>query len=110
MLTVVALLLLPFVLGMSVYRACQLPQSLLSRTQRLNLKHPLVAATALAATYIALLVYTVFVLYTAARMVVSPPETIQELFAIAALGVGYPFVYLAFEWVLFYSVQPVQGR
>jgi hypothetical protein len=110
MLTVVALLLLPFVFGMSVYRAYHLPQVLLSRAQRLNLKHPLVAAIALGATYVALVGYTVFVLYTAARMVLSPPKTIQELFSVAAVCVAYPLVYLVFEWVLFYSVRSGVAR
>jgi hypothetical protein len=110
MLTVVALLLLPFVFGMSVYRAYQVPESLITKTQRLNLTHPVVAPFALAVTYFTLLVYTGFVLYTAASVVLHPPETIQALFSVAVVSVGYPLVYLAFEWVLFYSVKPGTGR
>lgn len=110
MLTVVALLLLPFVFCMSVYRACQLPQSLIARTKLLNLAYSRVAPFALALTYLALVVYTICVLYTAASMVLNPPATIQELFSVAVVSVGYPFVYLIFEWVLFYSVKPGTGQ
>lgn len=110
MLTVVSLLLLPFVLGMSVYRAYQLPQSLISGARRLNPRHPLAAAAALGVMYVALVVYTAFVLHTALRAAWSPPQTAQELLAVAVVGVGYPFVYLAFEWVRFYSVRPDPGQ
>ena len=106
MLTVVTLLLLPAVLGMAIFRICQLPRGLFSRRQHIRPRKPLIAALGLGLSYSALLVYTVFVLNTAARAVWTPPKTIQELFGVASVGVAYPFVYLAFEWLLHYCIKP----
>ena len=47
------------------------------------------------------------VLLTAVRVLWMPPKTVHELIAAAYVVAGYPFVYLGFEWVLYYSVKPV---
>ena len=91
MLTAVLLLLLPAVLSLSVYRLYQLPRAF---------------ALALGFIYAVSAAYTAFVLFTAVRAIWTPPRTIQEFFSIAYVGAAYPFVCLAFEWVLYYAVTP----
>lgn len=108
MVTVVMLLLLPAVLGMSVFRSIQIPRGLLSRRLRINPRPLWAAALGFGATYCALLVHTILVLYTAAKAIMSPPTTFVELLSVASVAVAYPLVYLAFEWVLFHSVKPIE--
>ena len=55
----------------------------------------------------ALAICTGLILLAAARLLRTPPRTIHDLFAAALFAVAYPLVYLAFEWVLYYSVKPV---
>ncbi len=107
MLTVVLLLMLPAVLGMSAFRLVQLPRDLRSRRASINPRRRLLCALAFGVVYIALAAYTILVLFAAARALWTPPVTIHDLWAAATVGVGYPFVYLAFEWVLYYSVKPM---
>lgn len=107
MLTVVLLLLLPAVLGMSVFRLVQLPRDLLARRTRINPKRRLLSAFAFIAVYIVLTGHTVLLLIALARLIRSPPQTIGDLFPAASVGAVYPLAYLAFEWVVYYSVKPV---
>ena len=106
MLTAVLLLLLPAVLGMSVMRVVQLPRDLWAGRARINPRRRLLCAFAFGVLYCALALYTMLVLWAAARALWTPPRTIQDLFAVTFVAVAYPLVYLAFEWVLYYSVKP----
>lgn len=106
MVTAVLLLLLPAVLSLSVFRLYQLPRDLRARAIRVNPRYKLLAALALGIIYALLAAYTVFVLFTAARAIWTPPRTIQEFFSIAYVGAAYPIVCLAFEWILYYVVTP----
>ncbi len=105
MLTVVALLLLPGVLCMSIFRVWVLPRTLFSGRLKLNPRRPAVAAVGLVSMYCALTAYTALVLLTIGRTLWNPPGTLQELVSVAAVAVAYPFVLLLFEWVLFHSIQ-----
>ncbi len=96
MLTVVALLLLPGVLCMSIFRVWVLPRRSFSGHLKLNRRWPMVAAVGLAAMYCALTAYTALVLLTIGRTLLNPPKTLQELVAVAAVAVAYPFVLLLF--------------
>lgn len=107
MLTVVLLLMLPAVLGMSAFRLGQLPRELWARRVCIHPRRRLLCTLAFGVVYIALAAYTVLVLLALARAFWTPPRTIHDLWAAAAIGVGYPLVYLAFEWVLYYAVKPV---
>lgn len=109
MLSAVLLLMLPAVLSMSVMRLVQLPRDLWAHRARLNSRRRRLCALAFGVVYCALAAYTILILIAALRAVWAPPETIHDLFAVAAVGAGYPFVYLAFEWVVYYSVKPVAG-
>jgi hypothetical protein len=107
MLTAVLLLLLPVVLGMSVMRVVQLPRDLWAGRARINPRRRWLCALAFGVLYGALALYTMWVLWAVARALWTPPRTIQDLFAAAFFAVAYPLVYLAFEWALYYSVEPV---
>lgn len=107
MLTLVLLLLLPAVLGMSVFRLVQLPRDLLARRSRINPTRRPLSAFACIAVYIVLTGHTVLVLIALARMLQSPPQTIADLFPAARVWAAYPLAYLAFEWVVHYSVKSV---
>lgn len=107
MLTIVLLLVLPAVLGMSAWRLVQVPRDLLAHRRRVNARRSLLCALAFGVMYRALAVYTILVLITAARALWMPPQTVHELFAVAYVGAAYPLVYLGFEWVLYYSVKPL---
>jgi len=108
MLTAVLLLLLPGVLGMSVFRLVQLPRDLQAGRALIDPRCPLLCALAFGVAYIALAGYTVLVVLAVARALWTPPQTIHELLAAAAVGAGYPFFfYLGFEWVLYHSVKPL---
>ena len=106
MLTLVLLLMLPAVLGMSVMRVVTLPRDLWVGRARINPRRRLLCALAFGVVYCALAIYTIVVLLAVARSLWTPPKTIQDLFAVAFVAVAYPLVYLAFEWVLYYSVKP----
>jgi hypothetical protein len=107
MLTVVLLLMLPVLLCLSVFRLLQLPRDLRARRASINPRRRLSSTLAFGVVYIALAAYTVLVLLAMASAFWTPPETIHDLWAAATVGAGYPFVYLAFEWVLYYSVKPM---
>jgi hypothetical protein len=107
MITVVMLLMLPAVLGMSAFRLVQLPRDLWARRTRINPSRKWLCAFALGVVYCALATQTTLVLIAVARALWAPPKTVQDLFAAAIVAVGYPLVYLAFEWVLYYTVKPV---
>jgi hypothetical protein len=105
MLTVVMLLLLPAVLCLSIFRLVQLPRDLLAGRRRLHRRS---AALMLGIIWIALALYTGLVLFTAARAIASPPATMRALFSLASVAAAYPFVYLAFEWISYYLIAPVE--
>jgi hypothetical protein len=107
MLTAVLLLMLPAVLGLSVMRLLQLPRDLWADRARINPRRRLLCALAFGVLHCALATYTIVVVSAVTRAVWTPPRTIQDLFAAAIVAVAYPLVYLAFEWVLYYSVKPV---
>lgn len=106
MLTVVLLLLLPVVLGMSLMRVFQLPRDLWAGRARINPRRKALCAFAIAVMYCALATYTVLILCAVARAIWTPPRTIHDFFAAAFVTLAYPPVYVAFEWVLYYSVKP----
>ena len=107
MLTVVLLLLLPVVLGMSLMRVFQLPRDLWAGRARINPRRKALSGLAFGVMYCAFAIYTVLVLCALARAIWTPPRTIQDFFAAAFVALAYPPVYVAFEWVLYYSVKPV---
>ena len=106
MITVVALLFFPAVLGMSVFRLCQLPRALWKRTRWVHPEYTVTASLALACTYSALATYTIWLLWTLVQTIAAPPQTLSEALSAASVLVGYPFVYLAYEWVYFYAILP----
>lgn len=107
MLTAVMLLLLPAVLGLSMMRLVRLPRDLWAGRAMISPRRRPLCALAFGVLYCALAIYTMLVLCALARALWTPPRTIHELFAAAFVAVAYPLVYLAFEWVLYYSVKPV---
>jgi len=106
MVTAVLLLLLPAVFSLAVFRLYQLPRDFRARAVRVNPRNRLLSALVFGIIYAVLAAYTVFVLFTAARAIWTPPKTIQEFFSIAYVGAAYPLVCLAFEWILHYAVTP----
>ena len=106
MLTVVAILLLPAVLGMALFRLFKIPQALWQHKLQLNRRIFVIAAFAFGLTYLLLLVYTGLIIYTITKAIVSPPNTIYEVFSLAKVSVGYPFIYLSFEWATYHCVKP----
>ena len=106
MITAVALLFFPVVLALSLFRLYQLPRDLLARTRRLHPQHKLAASLASGTTYLALAGYSALLLYTLFRSLASPPQTLSELLQAASVVVGYPLVYLAYEWIYYYAILP----
>ena len=106
MITVVALFFFPCVLVMSVYRLYQLPRDILAKRKWFNRGHRAVAVLASSTTYIALGLYTATILVTLVGMLSRLPETIGEAVSAASLLIGYPLVYLAYEWVYHYALDP----
>lgn len=106
MITAVALLFFPVVLAMSLFRLYQLPRDLLARTRWLHPQHKLAASLASGTTYLALASYSALLLYTLFRSIASPPQTLGEILRAASVVVGYPLVYLAYEWVYYYAILP----
>jgi hypothetical protein len=106
MITVVALLFFPFVLAMSVYRLYQLPRDILAGRKWFNRGHRAVAVLASSTTYVTLGLYTATLLVTLVGLLSRLPETIGEAIAAASMLIGYPFVYLVYEWVYHYALDP----
>jgi hypothetical protein len=106
MITVAAVLFFPVVLAMSLYRLFQLPRDILARKKWFNPNHWMVSMLAASTTYIALGLYTATVLVGMVGVLIHAPKTIAELFSAASILVGYPFVYLAYEWVYHYALDP----
>lgn len=109
MLTIVALLFFPFILALSLYRLFQLPRDLLAGRKWLNRSHPLAAAIASAATYLALAGWTGMVPFSLAQVAFRSPQTFAELAARATVVIGYPFVYLLYAWTYHYALDPRPG-
>ena len=107
MLTVVLLLLLPAVLGMSLMRVVQLPRELWAGRARIQQSRRALRAMALGVLYLALSSYTIVVLMALARALWTPPKTLHDLLAAALVALAYPFVYFAFEWARYHCVEPV---
>lgn len=101
MLTVVAILFLPAVFVMSSYRLYQLPRDVLAGTKWLNSNNRLVYGLASATTYLALGACVVYLVYAIAIVVAAWPVSLTELLSTASVVLGFPFVYLAYEWVYF---------
>ena len=106
MLTVVAILLMPVVLGRAVYRLFKIPQALWRNQIHLNRRNLVIATFGFGLTYLLLLTYTGLIIYIVTKAVVNPPETIYEVFSLAKVCVGYPFVYLSFEWAIYHCIKP----
>ena len=106
MLTVVAVLLLPTVFGISVFRLCKIPLTLWKHEAKFNQRFFVIAVLAFTFAYILLLSYTAIIIYTFTRAIISPPRTIYNVFSIAKVTAGYPLIYLRFEWILYYSLKP----
>ena len=106
MITLVALLFLPVVFSMSVYRLYQLPRDVLAGTKWVNSEHRLAYSLASATTYLALGAYTTYLGYAIVTVVALWPISLTELLSTASVVVGFPFVYLAYEWVYFYAIAP----
>ena len=106
MLTAVALMLFPAVLVMSLYRMVQLPRDMAKGRKWLNPKHRLAAALSAGAAYAALLGYTMQLLFTVGATLLRPPRSIAEWLSAASVLIGYPFVYLAYEWICHYALDP----
>jgi hypothetical protein len=106
MITVVALLFFPVVLAMSVYRLYQLPRDILAGTKWFNRGHRAVAVLASSTTYVTLGLYTAILLVTLVGVLSRLPETIGEAIAAASMLIGYPLVYLVYEWVYHYALDP----
>ena len=106
MLTAVALLFFPFVLGMSLYRIYQLPRDVLAGKKWFNRARPLAALLASSVTYLTLFVYTATLLVTLVSVLVRVPKAINEVLSVVSILAGYPFVYLAYEWVYHYALDP----
>lgn len=106
MLTVVAILLLPVVLGMSVYRLFNIPRAFCLNQIQLNRRILVIATFGFGLTYLLLLTYTGFIVYTVVKTIVNPPETIYEVFSLTKVSVGYPIIYLCFEWTVYHCLKP----
>lgn len=110
MITLVAILFFPVILALSIYRLFQLPRDILARKKWVNPEHWWIALLSAGAAYIALGLYTVTVLAGLVVLLIRVPKTISELFAAASVLVGYPVVYLVFEWVHHYALDPRPTR
>ncbi len=108
--TVVALLFFPGILAMSLYRLFQTPRDLLARKKWFNPNHRALSMLAACTTYLALGIYTATILMGLVGMLIRVPKTIGELLAAASVLVVYPFVYLIFEWVHHYAMDPRPTR
>lgn len=106
MITVVALLFLPVILIMSLYRLVQLPRDILVLKKWINPNHRLIAAFASGTTYIALGVYTATILVGLFSALMHAPTTMDEILSAGSVLVGYPFAYLIYEWVYHYALDP----
>ena len=106
MLTVIALLFFPVIFLMSLYRLYQLPCDLLAHRKWLNPKQRVVYAFGSFFAYAALGAYTGYVIATLAALIFLTPGTIGDFLSTASALVGYPFVYVTYEWVYFYAFNP----
>lgn len=106
MITFVAILFLPAVFVMSIYRLYQLPRDVLAGEKWLNSEHRLVYCLASASTYLVLGAYTMYLVYAAVNVVAAWPVSLNKLLGLASVVVGFPFAYVAYEWVYFYAIAP----
>lgn len=106
MITFVSILFLPAVFVMSIYRLYQLPRDVLAGEKWLNSEHRLVYCLASASTYLVLGAYTMYLVYAAVNIVAAWPVSLNKLLGLASVVVGFPFAYVAYEWVYFYAIAP----
>lgn len=110
MITVVALLFLPALLALTVWRAMSVPRDLLAGRRRPDPRHPWRAAAALGLAGLALLAGTGWLLLTALQAALVPPATVQAWFALGRPVLAFPLLCLLFEWVLFHALVAPSGR
>ena len=100
--------MLPAVLGLSVMRLVRLPRDLWAGRAMISPRRRPLCALAFGVLYCALGdLHDAGAVRRWRAHCGHRPRTIHELFAAAFVAVAYPLVYLAFEWVLYYSVKPV---
>lgn len=109
MFSVVLLLMLPVILGMSAFRLYDLPRELVAGRMQFNPARRNLASAAFLFVYVMLTGYTLAVVYVLGSAIAQPPRVFQELFPRVYVPALYPLVYLGFEWVLYYSVKRPPG-
>jgi hypothetical protein len=95
MLTVVAILFLPAIFVMSLYRLYQLPRDLIARRKWLNPTRRVTYACVSLFVYGALGAYTAYVTATLGGLVFQGLGNLDDVLSAAAALAGYPFIYLA---------------
>ena len=106
MITIVVLLFLPMILIMSLFRLYKLPRDILAKRKLFNPSHRLVAMLASGAAYCALGFYTAAILVGFFSALKHVSKNIDEIFTAGSVLVPYPFVYLIYEWVYHYALDP----
>lgn len=100
--------LLPFLVGLAIYRLYQLGRRLWSGKLQFSPRHrpylPLVTCGA----YVTLLGYTIGLVVAVARIALNASFSTSALAPVAYAVVAYPFVYVGAEWIFYYGVKPIE--
>jgi hypothetical protein len=105
MITVVLLLSLPTLLGLTAWRAWTLPQLLYSGQRRVDPRHPWRAAVSLGLAAMALLAGTGWLLIATLQALLLSSTLVQALLTLVRPVLVFPLLCLVFEWVIFYALE-----
>jgi ABC-type nickel/cobalt efflux system permease component RcnA len=100
---------LPFLLMLAVYRLLHIPRQLRAGALQVPVRRRamLLAATATAAAYLALMAYTVALLVALVHTLLFAADSLSAYLELAAYALAYPLVYLAAAWILYHGLKPV---
>lgn len=99
------LILLPFLIGLAIYRLYQLPRRLRSGQLQFNPLHRPYLPLLTIATYLTLLAYTIGLVVALARTALNASFSAAGLAPALYAILAYPLVYVGAEWVFYHGVK-----
>lgn len=102
------LIVLPFLIGLAIYRLYQLGRRLWSGQLQFSRRHRPYLQLVTCSAYVTLLGYTIGLIVAIARIALNASFSTSALAPILYAVLAYPLVYVGAEWVFYYGVKPIE--
>ena len=104
------LILLPFLIGLAIYRLYQIARRLRSGQLQFSPRHRPYLPLATGCAYLTLLGYTLGLVVAIAHIALNASFSIAALAPVLYAVVAYPLVYVGAEWIFYYGVKPIARK